>query len=138
MIRNYFKSTWRNIVRDKVFSFINGAGLAIGMACAGLIFLWVEHELRYDSVNTKKDRLYSVVNTWLFSGHYRTYERSAGPLAQAMKTEMPGVANACRYSVDIDNALFNIGQRSVYAAGVFADSSVFSMLTLPFVQGDAM
>jgi hypothetical protein len=52
-----------------------------------------------------------------------------------MKTEMLGVANACRYSGDPDNSLFRIGNRTMYAGGVYADSSIFSMLTLPFVQG---
>ena len=137
MLRNFLKTGWRTLVRNKTFSFINIGGLAIGIVCAGLIFLWVENELQYDDVNLKKDNLYSVVDTWLFSGHYSSYERSAGPLAAAMKSEMPGIANACRYSGDPNDVLFDIGDRRMYAGGVYADSSVFSMLTLPFVQGNA-
>ena len=53
-----------------------------------------------------------------------------------MKSGMPGVENACRYSADKDDAVFTIGERSMYSSGVFADSSVFSMLTMPFVQRD--
>jgi putative ABC transport system permease protein len=137
MLKNYLKTTWRSLLSNKTFSFINIGGLAIGIACAGFIFLWVENEFQYDHVNLKKDNLYSVVDTWLFSGHYSSYESSAGPLAAAMKSEMPGVANTCRYSGDPDHVLFTIGERKMYADGVYADSSVFSMLTLPFVQGNA-
>ena len=55
MLKNYLKIAWRNIRKNKAFSFINIFGLAIGMACAGLIFLWVEDELSYDKFNEKKD-----------------------------------------------------------------------------------
>ena len=50
MIKNYFKSTLRNLWNNKGYSFLNIFGLAIGIACAGLIFLWVEDELDYDSI----------------------------------------------------------------------------------------
>jgi len=58
MIKSFFKTTVRNLWKNKTNSFLNIFGLAIGIACAGLIFLWVENELGYDSFNTKKDRLY--------------------------------------------------------------------------------
>ena len=60
MFKNYFKTAFRFLLKNKTFSFINILGLAIGIACAGLIFLWVEDEVRYDDFNVKKDRLYFV------------------------------------------------------------------------------
>jgi hypothetical protein len=79
MLKNYLLVAIRNLIRNKAFSFINIFGLGMGIACTGLILLWVENEMQYDHINAKKDRLYSVVDSWLFSGHLNSYERSAGP-----------------------------------------------------------
>ena len=58
MFKNYFKTTVRSLWKNKGYSFLNIFGLAIGIACAGFIFLWVEDELGCDQFNTKKDSLY--------------------------------------------------------------------------------
>jgi len=58
MIKSFFKTTVRNLWRNKTNSFLNIFGLVIGIACAGLIFLWVENVLSFDQFYTKKDRLY--------------------------------------------------------------------------------
>ncbi len=137
MFKNFFKTTVRTLLKNKTYSFLNIFGLAIGIACTGLIFLWVENEVNYDNVNAKKDRLYMVLNNWPFAEHYSTYESTPGPLAAAMKAEIPGIANTCRYTDGQNNLLFKIGDKSMYAGGTYADSSVFSMLTMPFVQGNA-
>jgi putative ABC transport system permease protein len=137
MFRNLLRTAGRNILYNKDFSILNIFGLALGVACAGLIFLWVENETGFDSVNVKKDRLYMAMNTWHFDGRYNTYGTTAGPLAASIKAEMPGIANTCRYSGDPENVLFTIGDRAMYASGVYADSALLSMLTLPFLQGNA-
>jgi len=54
MIKSFFKTMWRSLVKNRGYSFLNIGGLALGIACASLIFLWVEDELGYDSNNTKK------------------------------------------------------------------------------------
>ena len=74
MIKNYLKIAWRNLLKHKSFSFINILGLAIGIACTGLIFLWVEDELGFDSVNVKRDRLYMVMNNWPVNGKINSFE----------------------------------------------------------------
>jgi hypothetical protein len=61
MFRNYLVVAWRNLVRQKIYSAINIAGLAIGMACATLILLWVQDELSYDRCHEKADQIYRVV-----------------------------------------------------------------------------
>jgi len=65
MYRNFILTAWRAVMRDQAFSLINIFGLAVGITSAFLIFLWVEHEIRFDRVNKKRNSLYSVVNTWL-------------------------------------------------------------------------
>ncbi len=137
MIKNYFKTTIRNLWRNKTYSFLNIFGLAIGIACAGLIFLWAEDEMTFDNVHVKKDRLYKVNVNKTFDGNLYTMSSTPRPLAGALKKEMPGIVNAARVIDEDQRSLFSFGNKSLYAAGRYVDSSLFSMLTLPFVQGNA-
>jgi putative ABC transport system permease protein len=137
MFRNSIKAGLRNFWKNKGYSFLNILGLAIGIACAGLIFLWVEDETGFDRVHVKKDRLYMVMNNWPFSQHFSTYESTPGLMGPAIKKEIPGVANTCRTTEGNSNQLIVIGNKSVYSDGMYADSSMFSMFTIPFVQGTA-
>src|SRR5580700_10136942 len=119
MLIHFFRTTFRSLRSNKAYSLLNIFGLALGVACAGLIFLWVENETDFDSIYSKKDRLYMAMDTWRFAGHYSTYGRTAGPLGDAMKAEIPGVSNTCRISGDPEDKLFTIADRMVYAPGVF-------------------
>ena len=62
MFSNYFKVAFRNLKKHAFYSFINIIGLAVGMACCILIFLWVQDELSLDRFHEKSDRLYRLVN----------------------------------------------------------------------------
>ncbi len=137
MLRNYIKTTFRNLWKNKTYSFLNIFGLAIGITCAALIFLWVEDEVNYDNVNTKKNQLYMVLENEVLTNNINTHASTPGPMAPALKTEIPGITNTCRATEDDKPYLFTIGGRSVLAAGKYVDSSLFSMFTLPFVQGNA-
>jgi MacB-like periplasmic core domain len=136
MIFAYLKSGFRGLLKNKAHSLLNLFGLAIGIACAGLIFLWVEDEMHYDSTQVKKDDLYFVrVNMVLDAGIF-THGSSPGILGPAIQAEIPGIANTCRTSEGDTRMLFSIGDRSVYASGKYAEPSLFNMFTLPFVQGN--
>ncbi len=137
MFKNYFKTAFRNLWRNKGFSAINIFGLAIGIACAGLIFLWVEDEINFDNYNVKKERLYQVLENWEYPDNIRTGGSTPGLLAPAMKSEIPGVVNTCRSSEVPISLLFNIGDKPLYASGRYVDASLFSMFTLPFIKGNA-
>lgn len=137
MLKNFLKTTVRSLWRNKTYSFLNLFGLAVGIACTGLIFLWVEDEMTYDSINVKKDKLYQVLNNWPYPAHYSTFETTPGTLAPAIKAEIPGIANTARCTYGQTSALFTIGDKQLYAGGTFADSTLFSMLTIPFTQGNA-
>lgn len=137
MFKNYFKTSIRNLWRNRTYSFLNIFGLAIGIACAGLIFLWVEDEVNYDSFNEKKDRLYYVRVNQKYDASVFTHGSTPGVMAPAMKTEIPGIANTCRVSEGQTSLLFSIGDKSMYAAGRYAEGSLFNMFTLPFVEGNA-
>jgi putative ABC transport system permease protein len=135
MLNNFFKTTLRNLWKNKSYSFLNIFGLAIGIGCAALIFLWVESEISFDQGNLKKDRLYSILENQAYNGKIYTYSSTPGLLAPAMKAEIPGVANTCRATWD-QTLLFSSGDKSVFQKGLYADSSLLSMFTTPFVEGD--
>lgn len=135
MLSQYFKTTIRSLSKNKGYSFLNIFGLAVGVACAGLIFLWVENELSYDQTYAKKDRLYFVKENQKYDAYVATFGSTPGVLGPAMQAEIPGVANTCRV-YDMDNVLFAVNDKPMYTAGYYADASIFSMFTLPFVQGN--
>jgi len=137
MFKNFLKTTIRSLQRNKGYSFLNIFGLAIGIACAGMIFLWVENELNYDLFNTKKDQLYFVRENQKYDTYTATFGSTPGVLAPAMQSEIPGIANTCRMNEDNASKLITIGDRSMYAGGHYAEASIFSMFTFPFVQGNA-
>ncbi|HEY6977204.1 MAG TPA: ABC transporter permease, partial [Chitinophagaceae bacterium] len=74
MLKNYFKNAWRNFKKNKVFSFINISGLAIGMAAAILIGLWVQNELSYDRFYANQNTLYKVFNRSTGTGEINAWD----------------------------------------------------------------
>jgi len=134
MYRNYIKMMFRNLWNNKTYSFLNIFGLAIGIACAGLIFLWVEDEVHYDNVFVKKDRLCQVMTNQTYDGVTRTFQSTPGPLAPAIRQEIPGIANTCRVGGS-KPPLFSLGDKSVYEKGLYADSSFLKMFLLQAAAG---
>jgi len=78
MIKNYFLAALRHLRTNKAYSALNIVGLAIGMACAAMIFLWVENEVNFDRRNLKKDRLYMALQNQQYDAgiQYAGAERS--------------------------------------------------------------
>lgn len=130
MFKSYFKTIFRNLWRNKGYSFLNIFGLAIGIACAGFIFLWIEDEVNFDSTYSKKDRLYEVLTGF----GSNVVHASSGPWADAINAKIPGIVNTCRmkqYSY-----LLSHTDKSVFGNCTLTDSSFFSMFDMQFVQGD--
>ncbi len=136
MFKNFFKTAIRSLQKNKGYSFLNIFGLAIGIACAGLIFLWVEDEVSFDSHNVKKDRVFLIKTNAKVDDGVFTHSSTAGPMAPAMQATIPGIANTCRTTEDL-SFLFTIGDKTVNASGEYVEPSFFNMFTLPFVQGNA-
>ncbi len=137
MFKNFLKTTIRNLQRNRSYSFLNIFGLAIGIACAAFIFLWVEDEVNFDNNNLNKDRIYLVKTNNKVDDGVFTHSSTAGPMAPAMRATIPGIENTCRATENYGHVLFTIGNRSMNAAGEYVEPSFFSMFMLPFVQGNA-
>ena len=136
MFKNYFKTAFRSLWKNKGYSFLNIGGLAIGIACAGLIFLWVEDELTYNNYFSNQENLYKVKDKQTYDGTTFTFDATPGPLAQGIKAEIPGIKNTARSSWQ-NRALFSLGDKSIYEQGAYVDSSFFSMFHLDFIKGNA-
>jgi len=135
MLKNFFNALLRNLRKNRTYSFLNIFGLAIGIACAGLIFLWVEDEVKFDGNNFKRDRVYlAKVNAQEDAGVF-THSSTPGPLA-AVLAEMRGVEATCRTS-EASAPMFRVEDRTINAIGLYAEPSIFNLFTLPFVQGNA-
>jgi len=136
MIRNYLNIAWRSLVRGKSFSIINIAGLAIGMAGAILILLWIQNEVNYDKFHTNKDRLYEVYGLTFMDGKQATINQTSQPLAPALKQDYPEVEATSRFA-GVNSFLFRAGEvRLTGIEGGFIDPSFFQLFSFPFTQGN--
>jgi ABC-type antimicrobial peptide transport system permease subunit len=133
MIKNYLKITLRNLLRQKAFSFINIAGLAIGMASAALIFFWVQNELSYDQFHAKKDRLYQVYNRSVFDGKLWCWGTTPKVMSKTLKSYSQ-VEEVCRTSGC--NFLFTIGDKHLNVDGTFTDPGFLTMFSFPLISGN--
>ncbi len=98
MIKNYFKIALRNIKRYSTYSILNISGMAIGMACAILILLWVQDEWSYDRHFENADNLYRVIENQNPSGGGSSLiATTPGALAPALKEEYPEIIRSSRY-----------------------------------------
>ncbi len=137
MFKNYFKTTFRNLWRNKGYSFLNIFGLAIGIACAAFIFLWVEDEINFNQNFTKHDYIYRVMQNEKSDAGINTNGDTPGPLASALKADIPGIVNSGRLSWPMDE-LAVVGDKAIKENGLYADPSLLSMFTIPFIYGSAV
>ena len=137
MLKNYFKITFRNLWKNKGFGLLNIYGLAIGIACAGLIFLWVEDEFSYNHYFSNRDNLYKVKDCQTYDGVTYTFDATPGPFAQGIKSEIPGIKNSARTTWG-NSVLFSLKDKPIYEQGLYVDSAFLSMFQLQFVQGNAL
>jgi ABC-type antimicrobial peptide transport system permease subunit len=136
MIKNYFKITLRNLWKNKTFSFLNIMGLAIGIASAALIFLWVEDEVNFNHHFSKRDYVYRIMESQKNDGKINVSGSTPGPMAEAVKADIPGIKNSGRLSWNMDE-LIVMGDKSIKESGAYVDPSILSMLTFSFIYGDA-
>jgi putative ABC transport system permease protein len=137
MLRNYFKMTVRTIKKNKVYSFINISGLAVGMACCILILLWVKDELSFDRFHENADMIYRVTDRYPdSSAGYRSTAVSAWPLAEALKTDFPEIVESARLRI-LTNRLISYKDKKFYENDFIAvDPSFLKMFSFPLVKGD--
>src|SRR5579863_3911116 len=138
MIRNYIKTAWRNLWKNKVFSLINILGLSLGMAACLLILQYVNFQLSYDHFNKNARNLYRVVNDRYQNGkliQHGTITYSG--VGKAMKDDYPEVLNNARVVPFGPNIITYKGKRIPKAQEICVDNSFLSMFSFPVIAGDS-
>src|ERR1035438_9276424 len=119
MIKNFFLVAYRNLKRNRIFSVINILGLAIGMASAILIGLWIQDEMGFDRFHAKEDRLFQVYRQDDLNGNSVTMDNTPRILAYTLKADFPEVEDVVRWQNT--NFLLSVGDRHFNVQGNFTD-----------------
>ncbi|MEP5614430.1 MAG: ABC transporter permease [Cyclobacteriaceae bacterium] len=145
MLKNYFRVSMRNILRNKTFSFLNVMGLSAGMASCILILIYVNHELSYDSYNEEYDNTYRIVHYYgnqeqVVSGdslpinEYQVWGNA--PVGPALKRYFPEVKSVFQFTSP-NSWLVQYKNKNFQESNlIFADSTAFSVFSWPLLGGD--
>ena len=136
MFKNYLKIAWRNITRTIGYSTLNIAGLAIGMAVALLIGLWVYDQYSYDKFLPEYQSVYRVQRNFNSNGDTLTFQTTSLKLADALRTQIPEI----EYVAESDwtgNHGFNVGDKKLYMGGAIAGEDFFKIFQHQFLEGNA-
>jgi len=137
MFKNNIIIVYRNLIRKKGYSFINIAGLAIGIASSIMILLFVQDELSYDRHHEKADNIYRVTLRASMQGNRLHAPITPAPLAETVIRDYPEVINAVRFHNFDAAPVIRQGDRSfVERSFVWADSTVFDVFTFPVIKGE--
>lgn len=134
MLMNYIRITLRILKRQKVYSFINIAGLTLGLACFILISLWARHEMSYDRFHVKKDSLFRILNAIDNGNIGASVSYALGP---GLKRKYPEIEDSCRVW-PWQRSLVTYKDKKFDELNIYlTDPSFFTMFTFPFVKGNA-
>jgi len=135
MFKNYFKIAWRSLLKNKTSSIINISGLAVGLATSIIIMLVIVNELSYNKYNTNLKDIYLLMKNQKQVDGISTGDATAGPMAAAFRSEMPETKYAARVAY-FDNRLMEIGNKTIYESGIYAEPDIFNIMTFPAVEGN--
>jgi ABC-type antimicrobial peptide transport system permease subunit len=137
MIQNFFKIAVRNISRHKGFTFINVAGLAIGLAASLLILLWVQDEFSYEKFNHNGANIYRVEEDQFYSGARYHVTVTPVPGGPVWKEKIPEVEDQVRINLWLPRVLFQYKEKVFFESAIAAvDSSLLQVFTFPLSVGD--
>ena len=135
MIRNYFKTAWRNIIRSKGYSVLNIFGLSTGMAIALMIGLWVCYQYSYDKFLPGYSHLYQVCRNFYGNGDTLTYGGTSLKLADALRNQVPEI----EYVAETDGLGMHglmVADKKLYSNGDEVAGDFLKMFQFPLLQGD--
>jgi len=139
MFKNYFKTAWRNLIKDKQFSFLNLLGLSTGLACALLIYLWVSDELSVDKFNASDSRIYQVLKQGPDgTGAIQVNEHTQGLLATSMQKELPEIeyASSVRPEYEDEAGILSMNDKRIKASWEFVDQNFFKIFSYKVIDGN--
>src|SRR4051794_11172079 len=136
MFRNYFKTAFRNLLKNKFYTSINIIGLAVGLATCLLILLYVLDELSYDKYNVDADRIYRINNEIKFGDNYFDIAESPGVMGPTMVAELPAIEQYTRIRW-YGSFMVRKGNENLKEGRVaWGDSTLLALFTLPLLAGN--
>ena len=137
MLKNHLRMSLRTFFRHKVFSLINVFGFAFGMTCFILIFLYIRHEMSFDSFFEDSDRIYRVIirtpgDKYMGSDYYGV---SPAPLASTLPVELPEIETATKIGFP-QNIWLGEKEKGFYVRAVYADEDFLKVFSFDLVEGD--
>ncbi|RKN82855.1 ABC transporter permease [Ulvibacterium marinum] len=136
MLRNYLKIAWRNIVKNRVFSLLNIVGLATGLLCSLLIFLWVSDELAVDRYHENSEKLYTVYERVFYDGKINGAYYTPAHLYRELKLKLPEVEKASPTVFPKEKTFAN-GPKVFKRTGNYVSTDYFHMFSYSFLEGSA-
>ncbi|HLY68410.1 MAG TPA: ABC transporter permease [Puia sp.] len=138
MLKNYFKIAWRNMIRDRQFTLLNLIGLATGIACALLIYLWVTDELSFDKFFANSDQMYQLMEVRNYPGHASISDESSGLLAETVKAQMPEVEYAASIAPAnwFQKFTLTVGEKNIKAVGQYVGKDYFNIFAFHLIKGN--
>jgi putative ABC transport system permease protein len=135
LLINHFKIAFRYLLKYRFYSLINILGLAIGLACALLIFLWIHDELSFDDFHANRENIYRIIVEL-----EEEYPKTCDGLAPALKENLPEIINAVRFrfwgGYAKTNSVISQKERKFNGFEKFADPAIFSVFTFPLTHGN--
>lgn len=134
MFRNYLKITIRGLIKHRVYSLINITGLAVGMAVALLIGLWINHEFSYDRFLPDYDRLYQLKVNHVQEGEIQTQDALSLPVVETLREKIPGIAYVAECDWMQRHGL-KVGEEKLFISGARTGSDFLKIFGFPMRQG---
>ena len=138
MFKNYFKTAWRNLVKNRIFSFINIAGLGLSLTAVWFIALFISQELSYDRYNKNADRIYRLASHGRWQEDKFDVTGTSAPTAAALKNDFPEVEQTARIDAEGGGIISYKDKRLKDDAVFFTDPSFFKIFTYRFITGDRL
>lgn len=137
MFKNYFKTAWRNLVKNKFYSIINITGLSIGLTVGLLILLWVQDEYSYDRFHKNAPNIIKLENMVATGPARQLWTVTTAPIGEMAKKEIPGVKDAVRVTENYYYGLYIYGDK-VFSdeRTVVTDPSFFLMFDFNIIKGN--
>lgn len=138
MFENYFKIAWRSLKKQPFFTFLNTFGLAIGMAGALLISLYIYDELSYDKMFADADRIHRIDSDIKFGGAEIRAAEAAPPMAAALKRDYSQVESTVRFRMLGSMLVKKVGSNTSIKEmhTTYADSTFFEFFGINLLEGD--
>lgn len=137
MIKNYFKTAWRNLRKNKFYSLINISGLTIGLTVGLLILLWVQDEFSYDSFHKNAPYIIKLENMVGTNASRQLWTSTTAPIGVMARQQIPGIKDVVRITGNYFYALYKYKDKSFSdERNFFADASFFTVFDFPIIKGN--